>query len=433
MGLLRTGGATRETSSRARGLAWRGTALHGRFAALVVAGAMLVQTPMASAATTGSRHCRNTMPFERWLGAFLKEARASGISARTIRAVRPYLTYSRRIVAIDRRQRIFALSFLEFSRKLIPKYRITRGRKLIKRYGKVFARIRRDYGVPAPVIVAFWGLESDFGANSGKDKTLTSLATLAYDCRRPELFRPQLLAALEIVERGDLAPREMIGSWAGELGQTQFLPRHYADHAVDYDGDGRRNLLTSVPDVLGSTARFLKHLGWRRGEPWLEEVVIPARLPWKEADIAIRHPRAYWARLGVTRRDGRALPRDAMPVSLLLPMGRTGPAFLAYENFRVYLEWNESLNYATTAAYYATRLAGAPPLRPMRGKIAIFGYKETKALQALLNRRGFDAGEVDGKLGRRTRAAVKAAQLRYGLPADSYPTPALMRRLRQGP
>ncbi len=387
----------------------------------------------AEAVAAPARNCRNTQSFAAWLSGFLAEARRAGVSERTLRAAKPYLKYSRRIVAIDRGQRIFALSFLQFAKRLIPKYRIVRGRKLIRKYARTFARIERRYGVPAPVIVAFWGLESDFGANSGKDKSLTALATLAYDCRRPELFRPQLLAALKIIDRGDLRPAEMIGSWAGELGQTQFLPEHYLNHAVDFDGDGRRNLLKSVPDVLASTAAYLKAIGWRRGEPWLEEVRIPSQLPWKEADIAIQHPRRYWARLGVRRANGQSLPGDSLPASLLLPMGRFGPAFLAYPNFLVYLEWNNSLNYSTTAAYYATRLAGAPAMRLGRARsLPAFGYKETRVLQSLLNRRGFAAGEVDGKLGRQTRAAVKRAQLHYGLPADSYPTPELIARLRRG-
>jgi hypothetical protein len=228
----------------------------------------------------------------------------------------------------------------------------------------------------------------------------------------------------------------MIGAWAGELGQTQFLPSHYLKHAVDYDGDGRRNLIASVPDVIASTANFLVHLGWRRGEPWLQEVRVPnadhGNLPWDQADLAVQHPRSKWAGWGVTLPDGRPLPKDATPASLLLPMGRHGPAFLAYQNFEVYLEWNHSLIYCVTVAYLGTRLAGAPAMQRGSPDIPVLGAEEVKELQQLLVRRGYEVGEVDGKLGAATRGSVKAAQMKLGLPADSYPTPELLERLRGG-
>jgi lytic murein transglycosylase len=264
----------------------------------------------------------------------------------------------------------------------------------------------------------------------GNLSVLRSLATLAYDCRRSELFRGELLDALRIIDRGDLRPEEMIGSWAGELGQTQFLPSHYYKYAVDYDGDGRRNLMRSAPDIIASSANFLVSLGWQRGQPWLQEVRVPARLDWAEADLAIQHPRSYWARAGVTRRDGRPLESDELPASLLLLMGRDGPAFLAYPNFQAYLKWNQSLNYAATAAYLATRLAGAPLMSQGNGRVEALTAEQIKDLQQLLIRRGLKEGEVDGKLGAVTRASVKAAQLKFGLPADSYPTLELIERLR---
>ena len=269
-----------------------------------------------------------------------------------------------------------------------------------------------------------------FGAGITKQsKIFNSLATLAYDCRRPELFRRELISAMKIIDRGYLTLDRMVGSWAGELGQTQFLPTHYLNHAVDADGDGRRDLIRSDPDIIHSTANYIRHLGWRRGEPWLVEVRVPARMHWKEADLAIKHPASQWASWGVTRRDGRRLSGN-LPAALLLPMGRKGPTFLAYRNFDIYPQWNQSLNYAVTAAYLATRLAGAPRYQPGRGTVENYGYKDILQLQRLLNRRGFDTGGIDGKLGARSRAAVKAAQLRFGLPADSYPSPELFRRLR---
>jgi membrane-bound lytic murein transglycosylase B len=247
------------------------------------------------------------------------------------------------------------------------------------------------------------------------------------------MFHDETIAALKIIDRGDLAPAEMIGSWAGELGQTQFLPQHYFNYAVDYDGDGHRDMLRSAPDVIGSTANYIATgLKWRRGEPWLQEVRVPQNLPWQEADLTIKHPRAKWAQWGLTLADGRALSSDNLPASLLLPMGRHGPAFLAYPNFAAYTEWNNSLIYATTAAYLATRIAGAAPMRKPSAPVAQLSFNDIKQLQTLLTKQGFSVGKIDGVLGQQSRTAVKAMQIKYGLPADSWPTAELLARLRGG-
>lgn len=367
--------------------------------------------------------------FERWLEGFKREAVQQGVSPRTVRAALDGVTYDPRVVARDRRQTVFSQSFLEFAGRMVAAYRLQKGPQLMRRYASIFERIERDFGVPAPVIVAIWALESDFGAGVGDMPALRSMATLAWDCRRAEEFRPQLLDALRIIDRGDLSPQEMIGPWAGELGQTQFLASVYYSYAVDYDGDGRRDLMKSVPDVLASTANYLKALGWRRGEPWLEEVRVPREMPWEQAALAIKHPRSHWARLGVAYASGRALPSDGVEASLLLPMGRNGPAFLAYENFGVFLEWNSSLVYATTVAYLATRLAGAPPLHRGNGPVESLSFNEIKRLQQILQRAGYDVGGVDGIIGEKTRDAVRRMQIKLGLPADGYPTGELLARL----
>jgi lytic murein transglycosylase len=375
--------------------------------------------------------CRTSGPYDKWLADFEREAMAQGISRQTIAVAAPYLTYDQRIVNIDRGQRVFTQTFLEFSDRMAAAYRIQRGAALIKTYAPVFERIDKQFGVPAPVIVAFWGLESDFGANMGNYRTLSSIASLAYDCRRADRFRAQLLNALRLIQRGDLRPQDMIGSWAGELGQTQMMPSEYFQYAVDYDGDGTRNLLRGVPDVIASTANYLVGLGWRRGEPWLTEVRVGANTPWDQADLDIKLPRAKWAAYGLTLADGRPLPADDLPASLLLPMGRLGPAFLVYQNFQVYLQWNNALVYSTTAAYLATRVAGAPPLH--RGNPPPpLPFGDIKAMQAALARAGYDVGAIDGFLGLKTRQAVKAMQTKYGLPADSYPTAELLTRMRAG-
>jgi lytic murein transglycosylase len=282
------------------------------------------------------------------------------------------------------------------------------------------------------VITAFWGLESDFGSGQGKDQAIKSLVTLAYDCRRSEMFRGHLFDALRLIERGDLRADEMIGSWAGELGQTQMMPSEYMAHAIDYDGDGKRNLIRSASDVIGSTGKYLVHLGWKRGEPWLQEVRVPANLPWKEADLSVQHPRSKWAAWGVTRADGKPLPNDNVPASVVLPMGRFGPTFIAYDNFQAYLKWNQSLNYSLTAAYYATRLDGAPPMSRGSGNVPKITFEETRELQELLQKRGYDVGRVDGVLGLKSRVAIRDLQIKSGLPADGWPTEELLARARAG-
>jgi lytic murein transglycosylase len=360
---------------------------------------------------------------------FRREAAQSGISERTIARALDGVDLDERIIRRDRRQSFFAQSFSDFSKKLATEHRLKAGRKKIAANAETFARAEAKYGVPPEVIAAFWALESDFGAGMGDYPILQALATLAYDCRRHELFRAELLSALKIIDKGDLDPSDMIGSWAGELGQVQFLPTHYLKHAVDFDGNGRANLFKSDADIIGSTAAFLQHLGWRAGEPWLQEVVITQDLPWREADLAIKHPRSKWADWGVKLADGAPLPSDNLPASLLLPMGRRGPAFLAYNNFNVYLEWNQSLNYATTAAYLATRIGGAGPMKGRDRNIPSLSIDQTKALQSRLTARGYDVGKIDGILGEKTRAAVKEVQLEFNLPADSYPTTELLRRL----
>jgi lytic murein transglycosylase len=377
-----------------------------------------------------AQQCRHTQGFDAWLEDFKREAAGAGISRQTIASALSGVGYDQNIVNKDRAQGVFAQSFLQFSGRMVAPYRLQGGAERIAKNKALFTRIENEFGVPAPVLVAFWGLETDFGANTGKDATLRSLATLAYDCRRPELFRDQLMAALKIIQRGDLDAQEMIGAWAGELGQTQFLPTHYFEFGVDYDRDGRVDLRRSVPDVLASSASLLRHHGWQRGQPWLLEVLVPPELPWEQADLTIQHPRSQWVRWGVKAAGDRPLPADNMPASLLLPMGRNGPAFLAYQNFQVYTQWNQSLVYSTTAAYYATRLAGAPPYNKGRGEIASYGLPEVRELQTLLNRQGYDAGEADGKLGVQTRAGIRKAQLKHGLPADAYPSDELFTRLR---
>lgn len=388
----------------------------------------------ASPALAQAQACRAGTSFDKFLVQLKQDAVAQGVSQRAITSASPYLVYDPTIVNRDRGQRVFGQIFTEFSGRMATEGRRIKGQQLITQYAQAFARAEKEYGVPPAIIAAFWALESDFGAVQGKLSTLRSLVTLAYDCRRSQMFHDETIAALKIVDRGDLAPDQMIGSWAGELGQTQFLPTHYFNYAVDYDGDGHRDLLRSAPDVIGSTANYIgTGLKWRRGEPWLQEIRVPSNLPWEKADLTIKLPRSQWAQMGVTFADGRPLPKDDLPASVLLPMGRTGPAFLAYANFAAYTEWNNSLIYATTAAYLATRIAGAAPMRKPAAPVAQLPFEQIKELQQLLARQGFNVGKIDGILGQQSRIAVKTMQVRYGLPADSWPTEELLARMRGGP
>lgn len=396
---------------------WAGRHTGAAFALVLSAGSAWADTS-----------CRGGESFGAWLAGLRAEAGAAGVSAATLASL-DGMRVDERVLNQDRSQPSLSQSFLDFADRVISSDRLARGREHLQRHADIFSRIEREYGVPGAVITAFWGLETDYGAFTGGFSSLRSLATLAYDCRRPDYFRAELLDALRIVESGDLVPSEMRGAWAGELGQVQFTPSNYRKFAVDYDGDGRRDLVGSVADAFASTANYLRSLGWRGGEPWLEEIRVAKDTPWWEAARGNYKPRAFWASLGITRADGTPLPPDRVPTALMLPMGRLGPAFLAYENFAVFWEWNQSSNYSLAAAYFATRLAGEP--RMERGSPPpILDAAEMREVQERLNALGYDAGEPDGRLGELTRAGVKQAQLALGLPADGYPTKELLARLR---
>ena len=398
----------------------------------IVALALLFFSGSWAAAQPASANCRNTISFEKWLADFKREALEQGLSQKTLSRTQHLLTLDRKIIGIDRGQRVFSQPFLEFAGRMAGGGRAPRSQQLIKKHAALFQKVEAQYGVPAAPIAAFWALESGFGADIGKFEVVRSLATLAYDCRRSERFRKELHAALKIIERGDLTPEQMVGSWAGELGQTQFLPSHYFDYGVDYDGIGKVDLLRSVPDVIATTAHYVQKIGWRRGEPWMQEVRVPSQMDWSQASLDIEHPHAQWAKWGVTLANGKPLPDNAPPASLLLPMGRLGPAFLVYPNFRVFTEWNHSIIYSTTAAYLSTLIAGAPVMRKGNGEPATFTMEQVRELQTLLVKAGYEVGGVDGRLGAASRKAVQQAQVKFKLPADGYPTEELIRRLRRG-
>ncbi|MGI1664091.1 lytic murein transglycosylase [Palleronia sp. KMU-117] len=331
------------------------------------------------------------------------------------------------VIRADRAQGIFQMPFTDFARRLISNDRLVRGQRNAQQWDAVFDRIERDYGVNRGVLLAFWAFETDYGAVQGDFNTVNALMTLSHDCRRPDLFRPQVFAALQLYTMGDLDPARTTGAWAGEIGMVQMLPGDIIRNGVDGDGDGHVRLKTSAPDALMSGANMLRALGWRANEPWLVEIVVPQSLDWSQTGLGKARRVSDWEALGVRGRSG-ALPARNLPASVLLPQGRNGPAFLAYPNFDVYFEWNKSFVYVTTAAYFATRLEGAPVFEAGNPSPAL-PEGQMKALQQKLQARGHDVGAIDGILGALTRAAVQKEQMRLGLPADAWPTTELLNRL----
>jgi lytic murein transglycosylase len=332
-----------------------------------------------------------------------------------------------KVIKADRRQGVFQKDFISFSQALISEHRLVHAQKNAGKYAATFDRVSRDYGIPPGVLLAFWAFETDFGVNQGNFNTLNALLTLSHDCRRPELFRPQVFAALELYKRGDFDPRETQGAWAGEIGMIQMLPEDILDSGTDGDGDGRVDLQNSAEDALMSGGHMLRRLGWQAGAPWLQEIDLPETLDLTLTGLDKSQTVARWRALGVTGRHGPLEP-NAGQASVLLPVGHKGPAFLTYPNFNVYFEWNQSLVYVTTAAYFATLLSGEPRFDPGTPDTGLTG-QEMQALQQKLMARGHDVGKIDGILGSKTRAAVQAEQDRLNLPADAWPTPQLLSRL----
>ncbi len=372
--------------------------------------------------------CRNTGNFNQWLNGFKQQAVASGIPADVVNRALNQVRLDQNVIQRDRSQKTFAQNFLEFSAKKVNHYRLSNGQKKMRQHAALFRRIEQQFGVPAPILTAYWALETDFGAVTGDFPTLTALATLAYDCRRSAFFRNELMHALRIIQKGDMTAGQMKGAWAGELGQLQFLPAGYDQHAVDYDGDGRRDLIRSSADALASAANLLRHYGWQARQPWLLEVRVPRQMDWAQARLDNKLPLAQWAKMGVTEISGRPL-KPAGRAALLLPMGRNGPAFLAFPNFDVMLRWNESTVYSTTAAYLATRFAGAGQVRRGNAPVQKLSIAQVKQLQGKLKARGLPITKIDGIIGEETRAAVRQVQQQLRLPADGYPDPALIQRL----
>ncbi|MDO9414587.1 lytic murein transglycosylase [Pararhizobium sp.] len=388
--------------------------------------ALSASTTLAQTAQTTA--AAQTSPCGGDLGAFLDgvkaEAIAKGVPAEAAERALAGAAIDEKVLKFDRAQGVFKQTFTEFSQRTVSKGRLDIGAKKLQEYAEVFKRAETEFGIPPEIITAFWALETDFGAVQGDFNTRNALVTLAHDCRRPDLFRPQLLAAIEMVQHGDLDPATTTGAWAGEIGQVQMLPEDIIKFGVDGDGDGHVKLKESSPDAILTAAKFIQSLGFKPGEPWIQEVSVPDVLPWEKTGLEPGMTAGDWFSAGVTPRDGNtAFPQLA--ASLVLPQGRKGPAFMTYPNFNIYLEWNQSFIYTTSAAYFATRLDGAPPYEKGTPDI---GLDDTgmKALQTKLESLGHDVGKIDGILGSGTRKAIQKEQVRLGLPADGWGTQALL-------
>lgn len=373
----------------------------------------------ASAACGGS--------FGGFVADMKKEAIALGHSQSSVDAFFKGVQQDAKVLKADRAQGVFQKPFIDFSRRLISQNRIDNGKKNERKYAAVFDQIEAKYGVSRGVLLAFWAFETDYGGYQGDFNTRNALVTLSHDCRRPELFRPQVFAALTLFEHGDFDPNRTTGAWAGEIGMVQMLPEDILTNGVDGDGDGHVRLKTSAPDALMSGGKMLSHLGWNAGQPWLQEVRIPKGLDLSLTGMGHSQSVAQWAAMGVKPRTGR-LADGNLQARIVLPQGHKGPAFIAYPNFDVFFEWNQSFVYVLTAGYFATRLEGAQVYDAGNPEAGLSG-SQMKQLQRKLQARGHDVGKIDGILGAGTRAAVQAEQARLGLPADAWPTAALLAKL----
>ena len=369
--------------------------------------------------------------FAKWVADFRATARASGIREATLQSAFGSVQFLPRVIELDRAQPEFTRTVWDYLDNTVSPQRIATGQDKLQQVRAEADAAAARYGVPATIVVAIWGMESNYGGNYGSTPVIDALATLGFEGRREDWARRELLAALKILDSGDIARDRMIGSWAGAMGQTQFLPSNFLAYAVDADGDGRRDIWGSMPDVVASTANFLSRSGWQAGMPWGVEVRLPAGFDYGRADMAVRQPSAQWTAEGVTSMDGQPLPAFA-DGSVLLPAGAQGPAFLVGPNFRAVLRYNNSTNYALAVGLLAQRLGGGTDVQaPWPRNLTALSRSQIAELQAALTQRGFATGAADGVMGPATREGLRRYQRSVGLPADGYPSAELLQRLQQ--
>ena len=409
----------------------------GAVSALLASCAMPVGLPYAGppatppAAVNPNAGHGDQAGFERWVMSFRPRAMAAGIRPATFDSAMATARYNPEVIRLDRRQAEFTKPVWEYLDGAVSDSRIATGRQKSTQLAPTLAAIEARYGVPREVVLAVWGMETNFGANRGSTRIVPALATLAYDGRRGAFFEEQLVAALRIIQAGDVDGAHMVGSWAGAMGHTQFMPTSFLSHAVDFNGDGRRDIWSDDPtDALASTAAYLARSGWQRGVPWAVEVKLPAGFDFGQAGKAVRKPGAQWAAMGVQRAGGGGMPGHAG--SILAPTGARGPAFFISDNFRAISQYNNSDSYVLGVGLLSDRIAGRPGVQGSwpRGDVQLTGEQRVE-IQRRLNAQGYAAGEVDGKFGSQTVEAIKAFQRARGVAPDGYATPALLALLRQ--
>ncbi|MGV6809623.1 MAG: lytic murein transglycosylase [bacterium] len=374
--------------------------------------------------------------FEHWKQNFRQQALAAGVSERTLDATFRHLLLDPKVIERDRHQAEFSRPIWRYLDSAVSTARLEKGSSLLVEHSDLLDKIYQRYGVEPEYLVAIWGIESNFGSNKGKRDIIRSLATLAYDGRRKTFAETELLAALKIIDRGDVMPDAMQGSWAGAMGHTQFIPTTYEKYAIDFDGDGKRDLIHSIPDALASTAHYLAQSGWQTKQAWGHEVRLPETFDWRLADPNQRMSLACWQHIGLTHTiHGQDLRQNSHPTahsfaSLLLPAGYHGPAFMMQDNFRVIKRYNNANSYALAVGLLGNRLAKKPALVtawPSEDKG--LSRTEKKQLQHILTRAGFDTKGVDGLIGPNSQNAIRQWQLSIGIPADGYINKTLLNQL----
>jgi lytic murein transglycosylase len=371
--------------------------------------------------------------FATWLAAFRREAQAAGIQEATLKAALDTAQLRHQSVQLDRAQPEFVRQVWDYLDSAVSATRVANGQARLAQHREAAQAASERFGVPAAVIVAIWGIESNYGQNYGDVPVIDALATLAFEGRREAWAKGELIAALRIIQQGDIDREHMIGSWAGAMGQTQFMPSAFLSRAVDADGDGRRDIWRSMPDVLASTANYLQRSGWRTGEAWAPELKLPEGFDPARADPGTRQDAEQWAAEGLRLADGSPLPRLS-DASVLLPAGVRGPAFLVGPNFRAVLRYNNATSYALAVCLLAQRIDGGAPVQAAWPRdLRALTRSEVLSLQSALNRQGFAAGQPDGLVGPATRRALRDWQRSVGLPADGFPTTEVLARLLDQP
>jgi membrane-bound lytic murein transglycosylase B len=366
-----------------------------------------------------------------WVHEFKQEAKAADISAETIEAMFKNTQYLPRVIVLDRGQPEFITPFLDYVEKRVTPSKIGHGRAMLEQHDSLLTKVENQYGVPKEVLVSFWGLETAYGENKGNFGLPSSLMTLAYEGRRAEFFRHQLLDAMRIVDAGHNNVAGMRGSWAGAMGHMQFMPSTLLKYGIDADGDGRMNVWSSLADAFSSAANYLAKTGWRKTEPAILQVKLPEHFDYSLAQLTSRKPTADWTKLGVLDIESNALP-DLDNAAILLPQGWQGPAFMVFSNFDVIMDWNRSVKYAISVAHLANQLITDKPI--VIGNIVedeALSFNQMWALQARLNLLGFKCGVPDGFPGLQTQAAIRQYQATKNLPQDGYASYSLYLQLLQ--